>query len=309
VPTRAEESPAEVQGGSSDALYSETMGKHADGPIFVGGTGRSGTTILGRILGSHAELKMVPTEVRFIVDHGGLCDIISGKYRLDHFRDKLLGPWWYRTTPEGGTRGLHKYLQRSHLVDALRQLEASDLGASAAGEFIHRVLDPTVGAARRWVEMTPTNVNRGRQLLEILPEMKLIHIARDGRDVACSVAPLWWGPSDVFSAIDWWGDAMLKAHNACSGLGSQNLHEVRMEQLVGANRDTTIDTLFGFVGEAPDRAVRTFVEANVEGRHSRVGRWKSEVPPEQQPEFELRYERVLARLAEQGVPVSKWGFR
>lgn len=42
--------------------------------IFIGGTGRSGTTILSRWLGSHARLVRIPVESRFIVDSGGLID-------------------------------------------------------------------------------------------------------------------------------------------------------------------------------------------------------------------------------------------
>jgi len=41
------------------------------GPIFVGGTGRSGTTVTAMALGSHPRIHMVPIEVRFIVDPGG----------------------------------------------------------------------------------------------------------------------------------------------------------------------------------------------------------------------------------------------
>lgn len=304
---RAHESQAGVRDEASDALYSETMSQ-TRGPIFVGGSGRSGTTILGRILGSHGDLKMVPTEVRFIVDPGGLCDLINGKVDFDGFRNGLLGPWWYKTTPNGGRRGLHKYLERSHLIDALDELEESDLGLSSARQFIHRVLDPTVGEARRWVEMTPRNVFRGRRLLEILPEMKLIHVARDGRDVACSVAPLFWGPSDVLTALDWWGARMLRAHKSCKGMGPESLLEIRMERFLGPDQEAAIETAFEFVGEIPDSAVRAYVEDKVSERHSRVGRWKSDVPPGLQAEFQLRYEKVLARLAEQGISVAQWGF-
>jgi hypothetical protein len=41
-------------------------------PVFVGGTGRSGTTILASVLGRHSCLHVFPQEIRFHVDPDGL---------------------------------------------------------------------------------------------------------------------------------------------------------------------------------------------------------------------------------------------
>lgn len=43
--------------------------------IFIGGTGRSGTTILGRILSNHRDIFVFPFETRFIVDPDGLLNL------------------------------------------------------------------------------------------------------------------------------------------------------------------------------------------------------------------------------------------
>jgi hypothetical protein len=47
----------------------------APSPIFVAGTGRSGTSQLADILGEHPEIHRVPIETHFIVDPGGLRDL------------------------------------------------------------------------------------------------------------------------------------------------------------------------------------------------------------------------------------------
>jgi hypothetical protein len=44
-------------------------------PIFVAGTGRSGTSQLADILGEHPQIHRIPIETRFIVDPGGLRDL------------------------------------------------------------------------------------------------------------------------------------------------------------------------------------------------------------------------------------------
>jgi len=44
-------------------------------PIFVAGTGRSGTSQLANILGEHPQIHRIPIETHFIVDPGGLRDL------------------------------------------------------------------------------------------------------------------------------------------------------------------------------------------------------------------------------------------
>jgi hypothetical protein len=44
-------------------------------PVFVAGTGRSGTSQLADIIGEHPQIHRIPIETRFIVDPGGLRDL------------------------------------------------------------------------------------------------------------------------------------------------------------------------------------------------------------------------------------------
>src|SRR5947207_2280859 len=71
----------------------------APSPIFVAGTGRSGTSQLADILGQHPQIHRIPIETRFIVDPGGLrdladaltvrCDPIVGEDALRRLSDML----------------------------------------------------------------------------------------------------------------------------------------------------------------------------------------------------------------------------
>src|SRR5690349_2651132 len=44
-------------------------------PIFVAGTGRSGTSRLADIIGQHPLIHRIPMETRFLIDPGGLRDL------------------------------------------------------------------------------------------------------------------------------------------------------------------------------------------------------------------------------------------
>lgn len=52
-----------------------SLGK-ANQKIFVGGTGRSGTSMLTRILGSNPQIYSLPIETRFIIDPDGVRDLV-----------------------------------------------------------------------------------------------------------------------------------------------------------------------------------------------------------------------------------------
>jgi omega-hydroxy-beta-dihydromenaquinone-9 sulfotransferase len=58
----------------------------APSPIFVAGTGRSGTSQLADILGEHPQIHRIPIETRFIPDPGGLRDLADAlTIRYDPF--------------------------------------------------------------------------------------------------------------------------------------------------------------------------------------------------------------------------------
>jgi hypothetical protein len=81
----------------------------------------------------------------------------------------------------------------------------------------------------RWGDKTPQYVLRMPQIAQLLPEARFVHMVRDGRDVALSVLPLWFGPTSLEEAASWWVERVRAGRRDGPAL---NYLEVRYEHLV-----------------------------------------------------------------------------
>lgn len=276
------------------------------GPIFTGGTGRSGTTIAGELLGRHPELALVPIELRFHVDGGGLSDLANGTIDVAAFEERLRTRW-YRRTPNkwSGPRGVHVVADEPTLEAALAGLHESHAQDpwAASARFMTDLLAPHTAklGGRTWVEMTPPNAKRAVDLTRLFPQARVIHMVRDGRDVAASVAPRSWGPNDILSALTWWGKQMIELDRSMQAADPSQVRTIRLESLVVDDREQEYAGLLDFLGLADAEPMRAFFDEQVSPDSMHPGRWQRDLDPEQIREVEELYERVLADLDAKGV--------
>lgn len=271
-------------------------------PIIVGGTGRSGTTVTARLLGNHPDYYLIPFEVKFIAGKGGLSDLISGRTSIEIFERRLLGVWFRRNEDHG----LHQITDRRTIRAAVRELNAGLKGDAilAARRFTHRLLDPPAVAAGKggWIENTPRTIGAAGLLAQILPRARLVHMIRDGRDVACSVTHRSWGPSTADEGLRWWARQLERSIEASAAVGEERILMLRMESLLEYDREASYRRLLGFLGLRDDPAVRMFFEGQATGDRAHIGRWRTDIPPEAQASFLATYRQASASLAE------RWGY-
>lgn len=281
----------------------------AVGPLFTGGTGRSGTTIAGELLGRHPDLALIPVEMRFHVDGGGLCDLAEQKIEVADFEERLRGTWYARKPNRSGPRGVHVVADREVLDAALARLhrEHADDSWGACRTFMSDLLEPFTQRreARVWVEMTPPNVKRADALCRLFPNARLVHMVRDARDVAASVARRSWGPNDILSALTWWGNQMRTIDRSMRQADPHRVRTVRLEALVVEQREEQYAGLLEFCGLDDAEPMRRFFDEEVSPESMHPGRWKHDLDADQTREVEARYEHVLATLEAQGVPAHQ----
>lgn len=269
--------------------------------LFTGGTGRSGTTITARLVGAHSAFAMIPIETKFITASGGLCDLARGRTTYPEFERRLRNRWFDR----GPRKGLHVITDMAAIESALPSLREGvvDSPWQAAAAFSHALLDPIASAAGAtgWIEMNPPNAFRARQLDRMFPGMQLIHSIRDGRDVACSITPRDWGPTDLDEALDWWAGRLERGFAAGDGLGGR-VHVVQLEDLLLRDREGEYSRLRAFLGLADEPGMRMRFENDVTPAKAHIGRWRDDVPPDRLATFEGHHDRLAATLRDRGRP-------
>jgi hypothetical protein len=198
--------------------------------VFLVGCLRSGTTLLHRIVAAHPEIAVI-------------------------HEAQWLPQWWERrigltdegfTTPEFVERLVeHRRFHRLE-VDADRVASlVRDGEQKHYARFVTEVFDlhGKVKGKRLVGEKSPGYVRHLRTLNELWPEAKIVHLIRDGRDVALSVLD-WkkrdktagrfstWDEDRVATIAMWWEWHVRLGREATARLGPEQYHELRYESLV-----------------------------------------------------------------------------
>ena len=276
-------------------------------PVLIGGTGRSGTTILAELIGQHSSFSLIPIEASFHCDARGFQGLREGTYGIEEFRARFLKHYFFRKVSDGTSRGLKLAgISRARAVSAIDEFVAAYPAnpTKASATLMHRLFDPLAeeSGAKSWIEMTPRNVLHASYLQSLFPLGRMIHIVRDGRDVATSVAGRRWGPNDPFEALEWWG-GLLRQAQAAEGKPRNSLL-VGFESLIFDDRERQYDRILRFLGVADEPAMREFFEEKMAGELAHRGRWRNSVPAEDQDRFDEAYERIVGELRADGIAAA-----
>jgi hypothetical protein len=288
-------------------------------PIFVGGTQRSGTHATAGLIGAHRAVAHVPREMKFHAHQLGLPGVIAGRVSPRAFAKRMREFWWQRPYREGRTRGLYKTIPRERFDTALEAFLATcgaaplhrrliprrrrpDLVAPSR-ELVKAMFDPIAAEqdAVRWVEMSPRNVQFAPRLLEMFPGMRLVYSVRDGRDVACSLARLPFGPESALEGLERWDRHLRRADASVQDLPGDRVLTMRLEELLLTRREECLASLLGFLELDEDEVIRFAFDTELTPENGHLGRWRVELAGEERDALDRRYRELLRGMAEDGV--------
>lgn len=280
--------------------------------VFIGGTGRSGTHALARLLGNHSRFADVGVEARFHCNKRGMPDLLEGRVTLAAYVEKLRGFWWHRVRVDGQPRGIYNLLLQREFDAAVAEFEERypDDPLDACRGLVVGLLGPV--AERRGkpavVEMSSHNIKAAQTLLRLFPEAKLIHALRDGRDSATSVTGKTWGPGNAVLAINWWAERLRdiddgidgEEDGAAYGVPEQQLRVVLLDELIGGDREEAYTGLLDYLGIEDEPAMREHFERSMTADAAHLGRWRSDLGPLTRRLVELRYSQAVRALESEG---------
>ena len=309
------------------------MGKspifHKVTPVFVGGTGRSGTTVMGDLLGKHPDVRTsTPIEIKFLSNRSGLLDVVFGRddspnkkkesvsifhyrtYRkrrqrekeklaviLAEFEDQVWNKWWDIDAPPPHGRGLISGISRPNLEKLMSALRR-DLRVNriwAARKFMKRfiALQDEAGPEKYWVETTPMNIPTADKLLKLFPNALFITMIRDSRDVIASLLTKNWGPTTPMEGLTWIEKRLTDGHTALKAVPAKQKITIALENLAIDNREGTYLKLIKFLEISDSPLMRKFFEEELTPENATSGRWKKEISS---PEFDVAYAALEQRL-------------
>jgi len=249
-------------------------------PFFIVGSGRSGSTLLRVILCAHSRIT-IPPETYFIMpllerlpstapldgaQVSEALEIITGHYR---WPDMSLSKEEFS---EAVVR-----LDRPRLRDVLNVIYNFHLEKD--GKTI-------------WGDKTPPYVSIIPGLVSLYPDARIVHLLRDGRDVAKSFQRTgWYGPW-LHDNTREWRTAIRHIHDCRRNHPEIGIYEIRYEDLV-LNMEATVHALCRHLGidfepgmlnwtqsldgRIPEREAHIHRKLQRKPQRSDIDRWKTEM--------------------------------
>ncbi len=140
-----------------------------------------------------------------------------------------------------------------------------------------------------WLDHTPFNILHARFLHEMFPNMKLIHVYRDMRDVISSYKTKSWGGNTALDNTLWIKGILEKWEKEKERLPKDVYYEIKMEKMI-KNPEKELKKLMDFLGIQFDRKM---MEIDLSKGH--VGRWKKDLTLEEIEVIEENLRDVLRR--------------
>jgi len=274
--------------------------------VFIGGTGRSGTHVLARLLSRHPHFALVPVEVRFHVEERGFPGLLAGRVSRDDFVRRLRGFWW-KGFQTGRMRGMFRFVPEQRFEGAIAAFEAAfEDDPEAACRQLYRDLlwfRVTEADARGLVEQSTDTVAQAATLVRLFGEAKFIHVLRDGRDASASRVAQTRGvisPRTRRQGLEWWEERIRRVDAGSRAIPPDRLLTVSLDELLVAG-DEALRPLCRFLGVTRRAPMLRFFRLRMNAEHSHAERWREGVSERQMGELERLYEQAIERLEADGV--------
>ena len=252
------------------AAKTEALAPDLDRPVFIGGSGRSGTgAVFHWLCAQPGYFPLVRGEAKFIIECDGLIDLhraltadYNGTRALTAYRrfkdlmlNRLLHADGWSNAGVGARMDLDLYAEAvrsfcdSVLARTTPALHDPGIFIAKARTLLDRLALLSCDApGARMTEKTPHNLLHRRFLRALYPRARFVHVVRDPRDVVRSIVHQPWGPATIPDACAWLAEyaAAFEREREAAALGPEGDIEVRIEDLTAGDR-AAVERLAAFL--------------------------------------------------------------
>jgi hypothetical protein len=249
-----------------------------DRPVFIIGTGRSGSTIMKRSLGEHSGVRIFDYELQLWADPAvkrGIWTLLveSTKWdeeeKLDNLRSYLLSRYSISSKGKSYSMRWISRLDYELAVDGLvKSVELYDVASPEAVKKFFKTVYRNLGASARIIDDAPINGLIIPQIQKVYPEAKFIHMIRDGVGVSSSMLKLGWETS-FETCAQRWASVLAKTRRIGSACGGDNYKEVFLEDL-SERPEYVMDDVCQFLGLSYENDIISHIDVDKAG-HKKYG--------------------------------------
>ncbi len=314
-------------------------------PIFIGGTGRSGTTIIAKVLGLHSKIYTFQIETRFIIDPDGLINLVPSLSTIwsPYIGSKAIKRFKYIMYVLGKNRtqikrGINYILKKCGIYPGryagiqLKKIIGAHEYENTVNKFIDKLVDtefkgywigtdsftikPTIISSNIFqrneivklsahfirelfgfalkkenkiycVDHTPYNILHGNFLKELFPDLKLIHIYRDMRDVICSYKTKKWGGKKIRDIVFRLKNIYIRWNEIKETLPRDNYYEMKFESVI-KNPESELKNLFQFLNIEFEKNI-----LDIDLSKGHVGRWEEDLNTEEKAFIKEEFKHIM----------------
>lgn len=186
---------------------------------FIVGCPRSGAGLVRVMFASHPDVVVAP-DSPFVVE------LLVASRRASN--PAAFDPAWFVDAVYAAEDFRRWQLPRSTVEISFRENPPVSYGDAV--RRVYQLLARRRGRSR-YMDATPGNINHVSALSMLFPDSRIVHVIRDGRDVAASLLELGWADR-MEDAARYWRDQVGSARRVLRQLPAGRHHELRYEDLV-----------------------------------------------------------------------------
>lgn len=279
--------------------------------LFIGGTGRSGTTIMLDYLGNNSKIyPTIKSEIKLLTARNGLLNSYDTKTLNDfnyYINQSLLNK-------NDGQNNFINSIKYEDVVEMLKELNKNfkpNIKESIKDFYFNCFYKQNIvkNNVEYLADSTPETIMNADRINNIFPNSKFIHMIRDGRDSGYSEYLTMKDYKfsnrikNEFDGLNHWHQRIIKSFKSLEKLSNDKYINVRIEDFVVNDSKNQKERIINFLKVDDEIHMKSFYSNNIKESSMSTGKWKQGI---NWKEYDKQYSLILENLKQQGIIIEKY---